>query len=84
MAALQDKTALVWELLRGWGATASALGDGGAHVLVHYNRFAEGAESLVAGIRARGGRSDAIKADLETLDGPTLLAREVRSIVGSD
>ena len=37
---------------------------------------------LVAGIRAKGGRADAIKADLGTPDGATLLAKEVRSIVG--
>jgi NAD(P)-dependent dehydrogenase (short-subunit alcohol dehydrogenase family) len=40
------------------------------------------AESLVAGIRSKGGRADAIQADLGTPDGATLVAREVRSIVG--
>jgi NAD(P)-dependent dehydrogenase (short-subunit alcohol dehydrogenase family) len=40
------------------------------------------AESLVANIRSKGGRADAIRADLGTPDGATLLAREVRSIVG--
>jgi len=38
--------------------------------------------SVVASIQGKGGRADAIKADLETPDGATLLAREVRSIVG--
>jgi NAD(P)-dependent dehydrogenase (short-subunit alcohol dehydrogenase family) len=51
------------------------------HVLVHYGRSAEHAESLVVGIHAKGGRADAIKADLGTPDGAPLLAREVRSIV---
>jgi 3-oxoacyl-[acyl-carrier protein] reductase len=83
MAALQDKTALVTGASRGIGrATASALAEAGAHVLVHYGRSAQEAESLVAGIRAKGGRADAIKADLGTPEGATLLAREVRSIVG--
>jgi 3-oxoacyl-[acyl-carrier protein] reductase len=83
MAALQDKTALVTGASRGIGrATASALAEAGAHVLVHYGRSAQEAESLVAGIRANGGRADAIRADLGTREGATLLAREVRSIVG--
>jgi 3-oxoacyl-[acyl-carrier protein] reductase len=83
MAALQDKTALVTGASRGIGrATASALAEAGAHVLVHYGRSTQDAESLVAGIHASGGRADLIKADLGTADGATLLAREVRSIVG--
>jgi 3-oxoacyl-[acyl-carrier protein] reductase len=83
MASLQDKTALVTGASRGIGrATASALAEAGAHVLVHYGRSAQDAESLVAAIHAKGGRADAIKADLGPPDGATLLAREVRSIVG--
>ena len=83
MAAVKGKTALVTGASRGIGrATASALAEAGARVLVHYGRSTEDAESLVAGIRAKGGRADAIKADLGTPEGATLLAREVRSIVG--
>src|SRR6202158_5045411 len=83
MASLRAKTALVTGASRGIGrATASALAQAGAHVLVHYGRSAQDAESLVAGIHAKGGRAEAIKADLGTPDGATLLAREVRSIVG--
>src|ERR1700687_1863859 len=83
MDTLQGKTALVTGASRGIGrATASALAQAGAHVLVHYGRSAQDAESLVAGIHAKGGRADAITADLGTPDGATLLAREVRSIVG--
>ena len=40
------------------------------------------AESLVAEIRRKGGRADAISADLGTPDGAALLAEQVRSIVG--
>jgi len=83
MASLQNKTALVTGASRGIGrAAASALAEAGAHVLVHYGRSAQEAESLVASIRAKGGRADAINADLGTPDGAALLAREVRSIVG--
>src|ERR1700676_304426 len=83
MAALLNKTALVTGASRGIGrATASALAAAGAHVLVHYGRSAQDAESLVADIRSKEGRSDAIQADLGTPDGATLLATEVRSIVG--
>jgi len=83
VATLQNKTALVTGASRGIGrATASALANAGAHVLVHYGRSAQDAESLVAGIRSKGGRADAIRADLGTPEGATLLAGEVRSIIG--
>jgi 3-oxoacyl-[acyl-carrier protein] reductase len=83
MASLQGKTALVTGASRGIGrATASALADAGARVLVHYGRSAQDAESLVAAIHARGGRANSIQADLGPPDGAAVLAREVRSIVG--
>src|SRR5438093_13366371 len=83
MAALLNKTALVTGASRGIGrATAAALAEAGAHVLVHYGRSSQEAESLVDGIRAKGGRAEAIRADLATTDGATSLAKEVRSIGG--
>src|SRR5690348_14290007 len=82
MTTLQNKTALVTGASRGIGrATAVALANAGAHVLVHYGRSAQEAESLVAGIRSRGGGADAIRADLGTPVGAMLLAKEVRCIV---
>jgi 3-oxoacyl-[acyl-carrier protein] reductase len=83
MASLTNKTALVTGASRGIGrATACALAGAGAHVLVHYGRSAQDAESLVAGIRSKGGRARAIQADLGTPEAATSLAKEVRSIVG--
>src|SRR6201997_2383988 len=83
MTALEHKTALVTGASRGIGrATASALAAAGAHVLVHYGRSKREAESLVAEIRTKGGRANAIVADLGTPDGASLLAKQVRSIIG--
>jgi 3-oxoacyl-[acyl-carrier protein] reductase len=83
MTTLQNKTALVTGASRGIGrATAAALARAGAHVLVHYGRSAQEAESLVSEIQAKGGHANAISADLGTPDGAVLLAKQVRSIVG--
>jgi len=83
MTTLQNKTALVTGASRGIGrATAAVLARAGAHVLVHYGRSAQEAESLVSEIQAKGGRAQAISADLGTPNGAALLAKQVRSIVG--
>jgi 3-oxoacyl-[acyl-carrier protein] reductase len=82
MATLQGKTALVTGASRGIGrAIASALAEAGAHVLAHYGRSKREAESLVACLHSKGGRADAIGADLLAPDGATLLAKQVRSIL---
>ena len=83
MTTLQNKTALVTGASRGIGrATAAAIARAGAHVLVHYGRSTQEAESLVAEIQTKGGRATAISGDLETPDGASLLANKVRSVVG--
>jgi 3-oxoacyl-[acyl-carrier protein] reductase len=83
MLDLQNKTALVTGASRGIGrATALALAKAGTHVLVHYGRSKREAESLVAEIQTKGGRAEAISADLGTPDGASLLAKKARSIVG--
>jgi 3-oxoacyl-[acyl-carrier protein] reductase len=83
MTTLQDKTALVTGASRGIGhATAVALAEAGAQVLVHYGRSKREAESLVAEIKTKGGRAYAVSADLGTPDGASLLAKQVRSIIG--
>ena len=51
MTALENKTALVTGASSGIGrATAAALARAGAHVLVHYGRSEQEAESLVSEI----------------------------------
>ena len=83
MAALQNKTALVTGASRGIGrATAITLAEAGAHVIVHYGRSKQEAESLVAEIQRKGGRADAISADLAAPEGAALLAKQARAIVG--
>src|ERR1700720_4217112 len=83
MTTLQNKTALVTGASRGIGrATAATLAEAGAHVLVHYGRSKQEAESLVAEIQRKGGHADAVSADLGTPEGAALLAKRVRSIVG--
>ena len=80
---LSKKIALITGASRGIGrATAVALSEAGAHVLIHYGRSAQEAESLVAEIKAKGERADAVSADLATPDGPASLAQQVRSLVG--
>jgi 3-oxoacyl-[acyl-carrier protein] reductase len=59
-----------------------ALAETGAHVLVHYGRSAQEAQSVVESIHSKGGRADAISVDLGSPEGATLLATEVLSIVG--
>ena len=58
MTSLQNKTALVTGASRGIGrAAAAALAKAGAHVLVHYGRSKQEAESLVAEIQRKGGEA---------------------------
>src|SRR5271168_3100646 len=83
MTMLKNKTALVTGASRGIGrATALALASAGAHVLVHYGRSAEESKTVVSEIEGKGGRANAIAADLGAPDGAALLAERVRSIVG--
>jgi 3-oxoacyl-[acyl-carrier protein] reductase len=83
MTTFQNKTALVTGASRGIGrATALALAETGAHVLVHYARSVQEAQSLVESIHSKGGRADAIRADLATPEGAASLAKEARSIIG--
>lgn len=83
MSTLQNKTALVTGASRGIGrAIALALSEAGAHVLVHYGRSAQEADALVTEIQAKGGRANAISADLAATNSALQLAEQVRPLVG--
>ena len=83
MTNLSGKTALVTGASRGIGrATALALAQAGAQVLVHYSSGDTEATAVVAEIRQAGGRAEKVAADLRAPDGPHTLARRVRAIVG--
>jgi 3-oxoacyl-[acyl-carrier protein] reductase len=83
MTNLSGKTALVTGASRGIGrATALALANAGAQVVVHYGSDRNEAQAVVAEISKAGGRADAVGADLSAPDGPHKLARQVRAVVG--
>jgi 3-oxoacyl-[acyl-carrier protein] reductase len=82
-AKLSGKVALVTGASRGIGrATALALAEQGAQVLVHFGRGADEAEAVVSEIRSHGGKAEAVGADLSAADGPHRLAAQVRRMVG--
>jgi 3-oxoacyl-[acyl-carrier protein] reductase len=83
MGALSGKTALVTGASRGIGrASALALAQAGAQVLVHYSNSEKDADAVVAEIRKAGGRAEKIGADLRQAEGPHDLAKKVRAIIG--
>jgi len=83
MNSLSGKTALVTGASRGIGrATALALAQAGAQVLVHYGSGEKEAAEVVEEIIRGGGKAQSIAADLRAADGPHQLAQRVRAIVG--
>jgi 3-oxoacyl-[acyl-carrier protein] reductase len=83
MNSLSGKTALVTGASRGIGrATALALAEAGAQVLIHYSRAEKEADAVIATIRRTGGRAEKVSADLALKDGTHRLAEQVRDVVG--
>ncbi len=84
MNRLEGKTALVTGGSRGIGrAAVLSLASEGAQVIIHYGRGKKEAETTVAEILSRGGRAQAVSADMSTPEGPHELAEKVRAIVGN-
>jgi 3-oxoacyl-[acyl-carrier protein] reductase len=80
---LFGKTALVTGASRGIGrASALALAEAGAQVLVHYGSSDADACEVVEKIRRGGGRAQKIRADLRAPEGAHVLAGRVREIIG--
>jgi len=80
---LTGKTALVTGASRGIGrASALALAQAGAQVLVHYSSGEKEADAVVAEIRAAGGNAQKVAANLREADGPHKLAAQVRAMIG--
>jgi NAD(P)-dependent dehydrogenase (short-subunit alcohol dehydrogenase family) len=83
MTNLSGKTALVTGASRGIGrASALALANSGAQVLVHYSSGEREAAAVVVQIRSAGGKAEKITADLRAPEGPHALAERVRAVVG--
>ena len=83
MANLSNKTALVTGASRGIGrATALALADAGAYVIVHYGKSQKDADTLVEEIRTNGGKAEAVSADLAAPEAASELATKVHNLVG--
>jgi 3-oxoacyl-[acyl-carrier protein] reductase len=83
MSNLSGKTALVTGASRGIGrASALALAQAGAQVLVHYSSSEKEADAVVAEIRKAGGKAEKVGADLRNPDGAHTLVKRVRAIVG--
>jgi 3-oxoacyl-[acyl-carrier protein] reductase len=81
MTYLSGKTALVTGASRGIGR-ATALAQAGAQALVHYSNSEKEADAVVTEISKAGGRAEKGAADLRQADGPHILAKRVRAIVG--
>jgi 3-oxoacyl-[acyl-carrier protein] reductase len=81
MTNINNKTALVTGASRGIGrATALALANAGARVIIHYGRSESEANALREQINGSGGQADTLSADLASPDGATRLAEQVRNL----
>lgn len=80
---LRDRRAVVTGASGGVGsATALALADAGADVVVHYGRSEDAARRVVAEIEKRGRRAFAVRGDVSKADDVAALAKRSRERLG--
>jgi len=85
MPNLTNTTALVTGASRGIGkATALALVNAGAYVLVHYGKSQKDADALVAAIRSSGGKADSVAPISPRLERPPRLPVKCEASSGTD
>ncbi len=83
MSRLKDKTAVVTGASSGIGrGIVRAFAGEGAHVIVNYNKNEKGAEQIVREIKKKGGRSEAIQADVSHQAGIDKLIQESQAVLG--
>ncbi len=81
---LEDRIALVTGASGGLGSViAQTLAQAGATVAVHYRNGKAQADSVVAAIKALGGRAQAFSADLSDPEAATRLVQDVDHALGS-
>src|SRR6201999_3353778 len=83
MNKLANKVAVVTGASKGIGAqTAKGLAAAGASVVVNYSSSKEGADSVVADIKSRGGKAVAIQGDVSKAADVTRLFAETKKAFG--
>ena len=79
----QKGTVIVTGASRGIGAAiAGKLADDGYGVIVNYAADADGAQSVASAIRARGGRAEAVRADVASDDDVTAMFDRAQQQMG--
>lgn len=82
MPRLANKTALITGASRGIGrATALAIAEEGATVLIHYGKSSDSAQELAHEISKNGGQAHLVSTDLARAHGAVALAEQVRRLV---
>src|SRR5947209_5021458 len=83
MSKLAGKVAVVTGASKGIGASiAEHLGAAGASVIVNYASSKEGADAVVARIRANGGKAAAVQADVSKAEDISRLFAETKELFG--